>query len=115
MSSNALVVLGGKTSAGESAWAPVMVSDGVSSSGGKSRAGALRGFRPGRKPPALLVLDRGVKLATPTLVDAYLSRLDGGLGEGLAAKRVVIIGCGSLGAGVAKILLQSGVGRIGPG
>ncbi|PXW68328.1 molybdopterin/thiamine biosynthesis adenylyltransferase [Blastomonas natatoria] len=112
MSGNAVVVLGGKTLDGEPAWAPVIVSDGISSSGGKSRAGALRGFRTSRKPPALQVLDRGVKRASPTLVDAYISRLEGGLGEGLAAKRVVIFGCGSLGAGVAKILLQSGIRRM---
>lgn len=112
MSGNAVVVLGGKTSAGEPVWAPVIVTEGNSSSGGRSRAGALRGFRSGRKPPALLVLDRGVKLASPTIVDAYLSRLEDGVGESLAAKRVVIIGCGSLGAGIAKILLQSGVGRM---
>jgi hypothetical protein len=35
-----------------------------------------------------------------------------GEGSRLAAKSVIILGCGSLGAGVAKLLLQSGIGHM---
>jgi hypothetical protein len=42
-------------------------------------------------------------------VDAWLSRARTGEGEQLAVKRVAVLGCGSLGAGVGKLLLQSGL------
>jgi molybdopterin/thiamine biosynthesis adenylyltransferase len=35
-----------------------------------------------------------------------------GEGAALSDKRVAVLGCGSLGAGVAKLLLQSGVGNL---
>lgn len=45
-------------------------------------------------------------------VDALGARTRLPAGESLAAKHVAVIGCGSLGAGIARLLLQSGVGNL---
>ena len=85
---------------------------------GKVRHGKADGFRPGQVPPNIL-LNRffNSSQAIPLGVDRVdrkwlLER--GGLGfdASLATREVAIVGCGSLGAAVALLLCQSGVGRL---
>jgi molybdopterin/thiamine biosynthesis adenylyltransferase len=72
----------------------------------------IKGFRPGRAPPQILANRRTAQRAETQQVDAWRTRLRPGDVEKLVEKRVSIIGCGSLGSGVAKLLLQSGLGHI---
>jgi molybdopterin/thiamine biosynthesis adenylyltransferase len=77
-----------------------------------------RGFRPGHIPKALL---RQRYLAGAGLAAATVSRVDAAWIHGrdrdprqeqLAGKRVVVLGCGSLGAPIAVKLAAAGVGRF---
>ena len=77
-----------------------------------------KGFRPGRTPKPLLV-DRflGANPITRTSVQRADAHWIHGRGRDLRTTRllaatVVLIGCGSVGAPVAGVLAQAGVGRI---
>lgn len=71
-----------------------------------------KGFRPGRVPPAVLARRVQLKRLHVEEVDSAKSRRPNYLREDLSSKKAVLIGCGSLGSGVAKLLLQTGVGEI---
>ena len=77
------------------------------------------GFRPGHVPPDLSVnryLSRGVKVTKATVKRADHSWIHGRdqdpLQERLSRVRVAILGCGSLGGGLAKLLAQAGIGNL---
>lgn len=84
----------------------------------RQKGGALApGFRPGKEPSKLMsasrashrVQRRAVDRADPLWVhgrDANLSLVD------LLAAKIVVIGCGSLGAPVASLLARAGAGTI---
>lgn len=71
-----------------------------------------KGFRPGRVPPAILAQRLQLKRLHVDEVDSAKSRRPLYLTEDLSSKKVLLIGCGSLGSGIAKLLLQSGVREI---
>jgi molybdopterin/thiamine biosynthesis adenylyltransferase len=114
MTDRAVVILMGSTLTGEITQAALLVEDPnrASGAGAGPKQKATRGFRPGRVPPDILALRRPARRTPVERVDAWLSRMRGGQGETLTEKRVAVLGCGSLGAGVAKLLLQSGVGSM---
>lgn len=77
-----------------------------------------KGFRPGRAPLALVTARY---LAGATVVRASVERIDASWIHGrdqdprqgrLAASRVTLLGCGSVGAPVALLLAEAGVGFI---
>ena len=77
------------------------------------------GFRPGHVPQALSInryLSRGAKVTKATVERADHSWIHGRdqdpLQERLRRVRVAILGCGSLGGGLAKLLAQAGIGNL---
>ena len=77
------------------------------------------GFRPGHVPQALSInryLSRGVKVTKATVERADHSWIHGRdqdpLQEHLRMVRVAILGCGSLGGELAKLLAQAGIGNL---
>ena len=113
MRKTAVVVLVGELADGNTGMAGVVLNDAEPESRGKGRKASIsRGFRPGHVPPDVLAARRKVRRTQVQRVDAWADRLRAGDGHGLAEKRVAILGCGSLGSGVARILLQSGLGRL---
>lgn len=77
------------------------------------------GFRPGHVPQALSInryLSRGVKVTKATVERADHSWIHGRdqdpLQERLHRMRVAILGCGSLGGGLANLLAQAGIGNL---
>lgn len=79
----------------------------------------FKGFRPG-KTPTELILERGKqKLGKGIFEASIVRRVDyswihtrGGSGHAYADKRVVLLGCGSLGGYVAHLLARVGFGAI---
>lgn len=81
--------------------------------------GATRGFRPGRIPQELLFKRAVPKLRGGHFMRRTVQRVDpewihsrGGSGMALADRRIVMIGCGSVGGYVAHLLARAGVGHI---
>lgn len=79
---------------------------------------ARRGFRTTTTLPAAIIYNA---FSTKKILKANVSRIDGAWIHGrdhdpyyevLRQKRVVICGCGSLGASVARLLAQAGVGTL---
>ena len=77
------------------------------------------GFRPGHVPQALSVnryLSKGVKVTKATVERADHFWIHGRdqdpLQEHLRMVRVAVLGCGSLGGGLAKLLAQAGIGNL---
>lgn len=96
---------------------PTVVGFEVTQPGGKT-AHAMRGFRPGHVPDALRtqryldnapVLRRRADRADPSWVHGRDLNRDL---VRLRDVKVVAIGCGSLGGGVARLLVQAGVGHL---
>ena len=78
----------------------------------------VRGFRPGRVPKAVLI-DR--YLGANKITRNNVHRADHGWVHGrdqdsrqtnLKEARVLVLGCGAIGSGVARLLAQSGVGNL---
>lgn len=113
MIERATVVLTGATSAGEIAQAPAVIEDpNVARASGKApKPSVSKGFRPGHVPSNILSVRRSACRVAVERVDAWQGRMRAGEGAQLVEKRVAVLGCGSVGAGVAKLLLQSGLGR----
>ena len=114
MTDRMIVVLAASTVSGNNASAALLIEDpgrnvGLSPA---PKQTVTRGFRPGYVPADILALRRPALRVPVERVDAWRSRMRGGEGEALAGKHVAILGCGSLGGGVAKLLLQSGVGYL---
>jgi|TARA_Y100001001_G_scaffold47281_1_gene42876 molybdopterin/thiamine biosynthesis adenylyltransferase len=71
-----------------------------------------KGFRPGRVPGKILATRYSLRRAQVTALDSSRSRIDPSISSVIASKKVAIIGCGSVGASVARILVQSGVNNL---
>lgn len=113
MQSRATVVLAGPTSAGDVRFAGIVAEDPEQATRGQSPpVHAARGFRPGHVPAGLLAGRRRMLRVDTRRVDEWLHRLPAELGQTLADKRVAVLGCGSLGGGVARAMLQSGIGHL---
>lgn len=70
------------------------------------------GFRKGRVPaPEVNACRWGATRLKDSPVDAAISRIPPSI-KGLSQRQVTIIGCGAVGSGVARMLIQSGVGRL---
>lgn len=76
------------------------------------RRGARLKLRPGDKIPVHDLLDHySIQRLRTSLLDSSVSRSIIALPD-LADKRVVVVGCGAVGAGVARLLAKAGVGRL---
>lgn len=71
-----------------------------------------KGFRPGKVPPAILSQRLALTRLSVDAIDEARTRRPSYLSANLTSKAVCLIGCGSLGSGIARLLLQSGVGKI---
>ncbi|MBV1825832.1 ThiF family adenylyltransferase [Komagataeibacter oboediens] len=113
MANRAAVILAGPAVDGGISLAGLIIENPDLAGTGKApRVSISKGFRPGKVPSYLLAFRRSARRVIVERVDACLGRMRAGEGLELAAKRVAIIGCGSLGSGVAKLMLQSGVGSL---
>lgn len=105
-----LVVFRGPSGAG-TAGGVVRLTPAIKTKRPRAARGA-RGFRSAASQPVeLIACQWRASRVQETHVNAASTRLPQGLSS-LRDKRVVVIGCGSLGAGVARFLLKSGVGRF---
>jgi molybdopterin/thiamine biosynthesis adenylyltransferase len=76
------------------------------------REAGSKGFRPGRVP-AVIKLTRARSVRMPVIrVDQARSRLPSAVRTSLVDRRVLIVGCGSLGSGVARMLVLGGLGHL---
>lgn len=113
MRNDAVIILSGDLGNGNTGMAGVVLNNAAPEFRGKGRKVAnSRGFRPDHVPPEVLATRRKARRTQVRRVDAWTDRMRPGEGRALSGKRVVVVGCGSLGSGVARILLQSGVGRL---
>lgn len=71
-----------------------------------------RGFRRGKTPPTILAARLTMERVNPDDVEASWTRLEPGVFEKLRTRKVAVIGCGAVGATVARMLAQTGVGRL---
>ncbi|MEQ5815176.1 ThiF family adenylyltransferase [Marinobacter sp. NFXS11] len=71
-----------------------------------------KGFRPGRVPGNILAIRYSLRRAQVTALDSSRTRMDPSISSVIASKKVAIIGCGSVGSSVARILVQSGVNNL---
>ena len=103
--SGGVVVLGGPSSLGRTAGGAIIMSSGEARRENK-------GFRPGKRPSAMLPFGLKFNRASIRPVDAATSRIP--LSQLIVADtaHIAIIGCGSLGAGTARLLAQQGIKRF---
>jgi len=71
-----------------------------------------KGFRPGHVPGNVLATRYSLRRTVVTALDSSRSRIDQRIGSVLNSKKAAIIGCGSVGSSVARILVQSGINNI---
>jgi sulfur-carrier protein adenylyltransferase/sulfurtransferase len=71
-----------------------------------------QGFRRGTLPPEVMAPRLDLTRLRVDAVDEARSRRSPYLPASLCSKAVCLVGAGSLGAGIARLLLQSGVGKI---
>lgn len=71
-----------------------------------------KGFREGKIPPSHLANYFKCQRTTISNVDELESRLQSTITNGLRNKKVIIIGCGSVGSSVALHLVKTGVRRL---
>lgn len=83
----------------------------------RTRKPNIPGFRPGRAPPTLLAASRSFHPIVRSAVDRADPRWVHGRDHNrdlidLLPAQITIVGCGSLGAPVARLLAQAGVGNL---
>lgn len=78
-----------------------------------------RGFRPGKVPVEIMAQRSSNSLNMETIHRVNVNRVDakwihtrGGDGSDLSEKKIVLIGCGSLGGYVAHLLARTGIGAL---
>lgn len=110
----AAVVLVGPTLTGRVASAGVELQRPVPpiGKGRRTRAPVSKGFRPGHVPGTVLAARYSMRRLDVERLDAARTRADPNIVEGLTGKTVAVIGCGSLGSSVARMLVQSGLRRL---
>lgn len=69
------------------------------------------GFRPGKLPAAILTSRVAINRASAFSVEEAMTRVPDEF-KSLTNLSVALIGCGALGAGVARVLVQSGIANI---
>lgn len=100
-----VVVLGGPSSPGRTAGGAIILSLGADRRGNK-------GFRPGKAPAALLPSSLKLDRALVRSVDAATSRIPLSQLINADTAHIAVLGCGSLGAGTAKLLAQQGIKKL---
>ena len=100
-----VVVLGGPSSAGRTAGGAIILSFGA-------ERGKNKGFRPGKTPTASLPSNLKLDRASIRSVDAATSRIPLLQLIDADTAHIAVLGCGSLGAGTAKLLAQQGIKRF---
>ncbi|WP_084787694.1 ThiF family adenylyltransferase [Sphingomonas yabuuchiae] len=103
--SGGVVVLGGPSSPEQTAGGAIILSSGPGRRDNK-------GFRPGKTPAAMLPLKLKFDRASVRRVDAATSRIPSPQLIDADTIHVAIIGCGSLGAGAARLLAQQGIKKF---
>jgi integrative and conjugative element protein (TIGR02256 family) len=106
------LVFDGPSSSTSTGRGAVIIDLPVSVPGVSSAKAIVNGFRPGKVPSAVKLLRAQVWRANVVDVDASGTRRPEVIRESLNASNITILGCGSLGSGVAHLLAQSGVRSI---
>jgi len=91
----------------------------VTFSKGLRNSTKINGFRPGKAPNKILIAKKRGNLQNSSVDRGNVQRVDhkwihsrGGDGNDLASKKVLLIGCGSLGGYVAHLLGRAGIGNL---
>lgn len=100
--SERVIIIGGPTSLGQTAAGAII----LSAQGGPQTS---KGFRPGKVRAMPRGMGIKVQRLTTRAVDAAITRLPLPQLQAAGDIRVAILGCGSLGSGVAKLLAQQGI------
>lgn len=109
-----IILLEGVTTTGRTASAGLIIQEVVNprSKSNRVREPLSKGFRPGHVPGGVLATRYSPRRTEVTPLDSSRSRMDQTIRGALSLKKVAIIGCGSVGSSVARILVQSGVNNI---
>jgi molybdopterin/thiamine biosynthesis adenylyltransferase len=73
---------------------------------------AHAGFRKGMVPPDIIATRSRLRRTDIQQVDVSWTRLEPGVFDALRDRKVAVLGCGALGGGIARLLAQTGVGRL---
>lgn len=106
------ILIAGPSGDGSVGFGAIQVRQGSTGGYSGKRPALSRGFRPGHLPPSVAAARKRSARAPVELVDGAVTRLPIAIRGQLESKRVTVVGCGSLGAGVARLLAQSGVGHL---
>jgi molybdopterin/thiamine biosynthesis adenylyltransferase len=102
---NSVIIIAGPTAPGKTGSAAFHLR-------APSASKVLKGFRPGRVPPTIVGAGTSLDRVMTTQVGAAENRLPTAQQTSTRDLRVAIIGCGSLGGGVARLLAQQGVSNL---
>jgi molybdopterin/thiamine biosynthesis adenylyltransferase len=105
------VILGGKVAGRSSLAAIALEKKPQKLIPGRKPVSHIRGFRPGHAPPQIVALSKTAERLRAERVNETETRLPPEY-RVLKEKEVAIIGCGSLGSGVARQLAMAGVGAL---
>ena len=113
-SQRVIILLDGLTTAAQKASAGLIIQGAANPRNKSNRVHEplSKGFRPGRVPGNVLATRYCLRRTVVTAVDSSRSRIDQTIGSVLNSKKVAIIGCGSVGSSVARILIQSGINNM---
>lgn len=106
------ILLAGPATAKRNAVGGLIVEDPRGGQRFGAKAPIEHGFRKGKVPAAILASRLTIERVEPEDVEASWTRLEPGVFQQLRSKKVAVIGCGAVGATVARILAQTGVGRL---
>lgn len=109
----AFLILAGTAPSGREHYAAVRIHRPLDRSGQPVKRRIMREGIERAEEPAKALFERFLvqRLATGRL-DASSTRLPQGVQQEMAAAKIVIVGCGALGSGVARLLAQAGVEHI---
>lgn len=113
-SQRVIMLLEGLTTAGQKASAGLIIqrAENPLNKLNRIREPLSKGFRPGHVPGKVIATRYCLRRTIVTAVDSSRSRIDQTIVSALNSKKVAIIGCGSVGSSVARMLIQSGVNSM---
>lgn len=110
----AFVVLAGKAPSGREHYAAVRLRRPLDRGGQPIKRRAMRDSVKGTDDPTRSLFARfKIERLTTQRMDSSSSRLPEGVQRQIAAAKTIVVGCGALGSGVARMLAQAGVEHLG--
>ncbi|MGM4962980.1 ThiF family adenylyltransferase [Tardiphaga sp. 1201_B9_N1_1] len=109
----AFVAISGLAPSGREHYAAMRIHRPLDPQGRMLKARAMRaGLEQATEPSRALFSQYVVERLPTSRLDAASSRMPAGIQQEMATAKVVIVGCGALGSGVARLLAQAGVEHI---